>query len=219
MGEKRAYSDTKKGIKLAEKKSTDARVLQGIADPAPENDKINLNLTQIDKWRKSKEYGTAAMYSDRTYDDIIYSDLSENEKDKYMDALEKRTKRLERAAHKEFIAKYGHDVKYGGGDKSGGEIKFGGDVRYEPGFEVAIPYTRNVIDHINRRRIMKAKSGLEHKTLAVLMAAGILAGLFFLSPNFTGNIIGNLNQTSSNWLGVALLIAGLVGGFFWMRGR
>jgi len=51
----------------------------------------------------------------------------------------------------------------------------------------------------------------------VLAIGGILGGLFFLSPNMTGNAITNINQSSSNVLGVILLVVGLVGAFFWVK--
>ena len=49
--------------------------------------------------------------------------------------------------------------------------------------------------------------------------AGLLVGLFFLSSNITGNAISNLNQTSSNWIGVVCLAVGLIAGFFYFKGR
>lgn len=55
------------------------------------------------------------------------------------------------------------------------------------------------------------------KEAAIVML--VLGGLIFLSSNMTGNVIGGLNQTSSNWVGAVLLAVGLVAGFFWMKGR
>jgi hypothetical protein len=46
---------------------------------------------------------------------------------------------------------------------------------------------------------------------------GILAGIFFLSPNLTGNTISNLTNSTSNFLGAGLLVVGLVAGLFWMK--
>ena len=40
-----------------------------------------------------------------------------------------------------------------------------------------------------------------------------------LSSNITGNVVGNLNQTSSNWIGGILFIVGLFGVFFYFRKR
>lgn len=60
------------------------------------------------------------------------------------------------------------------------------------------------------------KHGLE-KTVATTAIVSIIASIFFLSNNITGNAIGNLNQTSSNFIGAGLLIIGLVCGFFWIK--
>ncbi len=44
-------------------------------------------------------------------------------------------------------------------------------------------------------------------------------GLFFLSSNITGNIIVNLSQNSTNFLGAVLFMAGIVGIYFCFRKR
>lgn len=46
---------------------------------------------------------------------------------------------------------------------------------------------------------------------------GVVGGLFFLSYNLTGNVIGSLNQNSSNWIGGVLFLIGLVGAFVYFR--
>ncbi len=55
------------------------------------------------------------------------------------------------------------------------------------------------------------------KTVAAVI--GLIGGLFFLSPNITGNAIGNLSQSSANFFGLILFVVGLVGAFFWVRSR
>jgi len=65
------------------------------------------------------------------------------------------------------------------------------------------------------KREDKKDGGLEKVTAAVAIA-GILGGLFFLSPNMTGNAIANISQSSGNILGAVLLVVGLVAGFFWV---
>ena len=60
------------------------------------------------------------------------------------------------------------------------------------------------------------RSGLE-KTAATASIVGILIGIFFLSPNLTGNVVGNLNQTSTNFIGVTLLLIGAIAGFSWFK--
>jgi hypothetical protein len=50
-------------------------------------------------------------------------------------------------------------------------------------------------------------------------AVAVLGGLFCLSPNLTGNVIGNSSLSSSNVLGIALLLVGIVGAFIIVRKR
>jgi hypothetical protein len=45
----------------------------------------------------------------------------------------------------------------------------------------------------------------------------LLIGLFFLSPNLTGNAIGNLATSTSNWVGGILFISGLIGIYFFKK--
>ncbi|MBA3063998.1 MAG: hypothetical protein KKG94_01965 [Nanoarchaeota archaeon] len=60
---------------------------------------------------------------------------------------------------------------------------------------------------------------LETKVAAAIALAGVVSGLIFLSPNLTGNVIGNLSNSSSNIIGGVLFLIGLVGAFFSIRGR
>jgi len=56
--------------------------------------------------------------------------------------------------------------------------------------------------------------GLEHRVaMAVFLIIGAV-GLFFLSPNITGNVIGNNSINSSNLIGAILFLIGIVGLFF-----
>lgn len=61
--------------------------------------------------------------------------------------------------------------------------------------------------------------GLEGKTAAATAIIGLIGGLFFLSSNLTGNVIGSLNQTSSNVLGAVFFLVGIVGAFFYFKRR
>lgn len=65
-------------------------------------------------------------------------------------------------------------------------------------------------------RFKKKQSGLE-KTSGIVAILSSIAGLFFLSNNITGNVIGSLNTSTLNILGVVLLLVGLVGAFFWLK--
>ena len=45
----------------------------------------------------------------------------------------------------------------------------------------------------------------------------LIVGGFFLSSNITGNVIGNLTQNSSNWIGGVLGVVGIVVIFFYFK--
>ncbi|MBU4069774.1 MAG: hypothetical protein KJ646_02220 [Nanoarchaeota archaeon] len=62
----------------------------------------------------------------------------------------------------------------------------------------------------------KIDKGLLKKLFLVALIGG---GLLFLSPNLTGNAVGNLSNNASNLIGGVLFLIGLVGAFFSVRGR
>ena len=90
-------------------------------------------------------------------------------------------------------------------------------------------FGKKQIDKVNRKRLIKLgkylqrredrnkDGGLENLS-ATTAIIGLIGGLFFLSSNFTGNVIG-LNQSTGNILGAVLLVGGLVGSLFWFRSR
>jgi hypothetical protein len=63
----------------------------------------------------------------------------------------------------------------------------------------------------------QSEGGLGKAVTSVIVIAGVLGGIFFLSTNITGNAIANVSQNSSNVLGAVLLVVGLVAGFFWVK--
>lgn len=58
---------------------------------------------------------------------------------------------------------------------------------------------------------------LEQKANIASAIIGICGGLFFLSSNITGNVIGSLTKTFSNSMGVMLFILGLIGAFLYFK--
>ena len=68
------------------------------------------------------------------------------------------------------------------------------------------------------RNSTESQKGLEGKFVAVigLSLAGI-AGVFFLSPNSTGNVIGNLSVTTSNTVAGILLFFVILGVVYFLR--
>lgn len=65
--------------------------------------------------------------------------------------------------------------------------------------------------------LRETEGKLEGSVSAVIIIAGIFAGIFFLSPIVTGNVIGNLTNSTTNYLGIGLLVCGLVGAYFWKK--
>ena len=63
------------------------------------------------------------------------------------------------------------------------------------------------------------KEGLESKVGAFIGISGILASIFFLSSNLTGNVISNMTNLTSNLIGGILFIIGIAGAFFYFRKR
>lgn len=61
------------------------------------------------------------------------------------------------------------------------------------------------------------KSNLEKKVTVFLGLLAGGAGLAMVSTRFTGNVISSSAQSSSNLIGVLLLVLGLVGAFFYFR--
>ena len=71
----------------------------------------------------------------------------------------------------------------------------------------------NVVTH--RKKVKGIES---HVNAVVFIAIGIV-GLFFLSPNLTGNVIGNLPTGNSSVIGAILFLVGLVGAFFTYKNK
>jgi hypothetical protein len=78
-------------------------------------------------------------------------------------------------------------------------------------------YRLEVIAGENARDLKEDR--LKKRRTATVAIISLIGGLFFLSTNITGNVIGNMTNSTSNIIGAVLLIIGLVGGFFWMRSK
>ena len=63
-----------------------------------------------------------------------------------------------------------------------------------------------------RRKIRKNELESIATTASVI---GIISGLFFLSSNITGNTIANLSIKTTSFLGVILLVIGLITTLLW----
>jgi hypothetical protein len=64
---------------------------------------------------------------------------------------------------------------------------------------------------------LTASKLVKRNIYATLGVAGLLGGLFFLSTNITGNVIGNFDTSTSSTFGIILVIVGLLCGFMWLE--
>ena len=62
-------------------------------------------------------------------------------------------------------------------------------------------------------------SGLIKKIFPISFILIFIVGIFFLSPNLTGNAIVNLTNQTSNIIGGALFVIGIVGALMWFKKR
>jgi hypothetical protein len=64
---------------------------------------------------------------------------------------------------------------------------------------------------------MNEQKNLERRVGGTIAIMGLVGGLFFLSANITGNVVGSSVSLSFNVIGGVLFVVGLVGSFFWFR--
>jgi hypothetical protein len=117
--------------------------------------------------------------------------MNEKDKQKYIKSLSKRLDRTSKFAIK-YMQNNGEDVT----QKRIEEVK--DFLNYSKKIKEDLPDEGN------------NNSSLE-KTLKVIPLAFALAGVFFLSPNITGNVIGNMSNSGSNFLGAGLFFLGILG--------
>jgi len=70
-------------------------------------------------------------------------------------------------------------------------------------------YQKEVDEFLKRN---SNEGGLE-KTITTVFFIALVFGLFFLSPNLTGNVIAGSEINTTNWIGGILFVLGLVGLF------
>ncbi len=75
----------------------------------------------------------------------------------------------------------------------------------------------STMDEISRMRVGKRR--LEDTVSQIATFVGIIGGIFFLSSNITGNIIGNSEILASNFLGIILFFIGITGLVSWMKNK
>jgi hypothetical protein len=62
-----------------------------------------------------------------------------------------------------------------------------------------------------KREKLHAPQGLETKFMLGIIITFLIASSFFLSPAFTGNVIGNIDTSSSNIISAILLVLAIAG--------
>lgn len=65
----------------------------------------------------------------------------------------------------------------------------------------------------------KTERGLEKKAMIILGIAGFIFSIFFLSFNFTGNVVSNEMKHDGNILGIISFLVGIIGLFLHFRRR
>ena len=93
-------------------------------------------------------------------------------------------------------------------DKEGNIVK-PNKADYQEAIKRRDEYNSSVRDEYQRSK---------RKYVFPIIIIGILGGLFFLSSNMTGKVVG-LSQNYSNGIGASLMIIGLIGTFFLMKKR
>ncbi len=101
--------------------------------------------------------------------------------------------------HKSFEDKYGIKRKIYGKEDS-------------PKIEII---SKGIINYQKDRR----KNKLEKNVTGIISVVGLISGIFFISSNITGNVISNLSIKINSFIGMGLLIIGLIAGFFWMKNK
>lgn len=139
----------------------------------------------------SKELYTA-------FEETKDSNLSKEVKDKYLSSILKRAKDLKDKTTKYFRRDFNQTTLNQMGASN----------------MLAEELIRQIEDKPGGR-----DGGLEKAASSVVGLMGIVGGLFFLSSNITGNVIANLNKSSSSTIGIVFLIMGLIGAFLFFKNK
>ncbi|MBR9703887.1 hypothetical protein GOV12_00620 [Candidatus Pacearchaeota archaeon] len=61
--------------------------------------------------------------------------------------------------------------------------------------------------------------GIKRKISGFIGIAGFIIGIFFLSPNITGNVIGAIKINYSNFIGILMIAISLIGIHLWLKNK
>ncbi len=81
----------------------------------------------------------------------------------------------------------------------------------------ALLNARNDLDLLESIRAELPKKDLSKKLLSVTAIVTLVSALFFVSSNFTGNVILGLTENNSRWIGLCLFACGLICAFFYFK--
>jgi hypothetical protein len=168
---------------------------------------ITKDLQKYEKWLKNPK--EEFKFPERPYDGI------RNPVDKFNEA----SLRGEQAIH--FMYQYGDKLKAKEWAKRMADAFYIDNDSKSAGLNAESMYRAAGMDKesMKKRLETKRKQNLEGKTSGIIGIVGVLGGIFFLSSNLTGNVIGSLNQSSSNFIGIGFFLVGLVGAFFYFKKR
>lgn len=71
--------------------------------------------------------------------------------------------------------------------------------------------TKKNLNGVYKLMTFGKRKTIESNVMTGILTLSIIAGIFFLSPNITGNIIGNITKNTSNFLGIILFVLGICG--------
>ena len=169
-------------------------------------------LAVADAERKKGNFYSAAMHlamaSSYVSEDLNrWKNIPEAEEDalKSLGAIDKRIERVINQADK----------------KNGLTQLYGGTKEYPTNMIAKMEGIHNFYEAQKKKKPNResGKSKLEDTAAAVTAIGGILGGLLFLSANMTGKVIAGASVKANSIVGAALLVIGLVAGFFWLRSR
>jgi len=165
-----------------------------VPDQVPLVDQFTGILAYSDEQRKSGNYEGAL--SALQFASSYLSDLPQESRTKYFDAIDKRLASVLRAHPADKLEK--------------DEVRF----RHHLGELVSRGFTGN--EYIARRPPITLAGGRINLAASII---GILGGIFFLSPVFTGNVIAGSDIKLNVGIGALMFIVGLVAGFFFFRNK
>jgi len=82
----------------------------------------------------------------------------------------------------------------------------------------AVPIARAKISELEKK-IEAQDNRIKRKLSIAASIFSILGGLFFLSPNLTGNAISNMTTQTASWIGAVLIIIGIIALYFLMKAK